>query len=48
MDEQETQKSLLHHENEKRYEELKTRNERLKHEISQVRKQPFQHSIEIC
>lgn len=36
MDEQETQRSLLHHENEKRYKELKMRNEQLKLDITQV------------
>ena len=36
MDEEETQKSLIHHENEKRYEQLKERSDSLKQEIAQV------------
>ncbi|XP_067951624.1 gamma-aminobutyric acid type B receptor subunit 1-like [Watersipora subatra] len=39
MDEEETQKSLLNHENEKRYDELKKKNERIKQEISQKENQ---------
>jgi len=38
MDEEETQKSLIHHENEKRYEQLKERSDSLKQEISQKEK----------